>query len=82
MTCEVCYDPNHETGGHILSDTEMAYSVLVYVKRHPTNVVHGEAWIPPGKYVADEIKSKLVGRDLDTGWDIVDVLPGNCYPVK
>jgi hypothetical protein len=70
---------DHTTDGHVFSDTEMCFPVYVYVKRTKGNDIHGEAWIPDSAAVAHEVKLYMVGRDMDTGWDIVDVQAGRPY---
>lgn len=53
----------------------MIVVLKVEVEKDPTNEVTDDAWCPYARDVAEEIATKMVGRDLDTGWLIRSVGP-------
>lgn len=55
-------------------DGLMRYKLLVVgVKKEDTNEAEGDVWEPSRQDVAEIIGEKVIGRDHDTGWDIVSV---------
>lgn len=51
----------------------MKIRLIVEIEKERTNEVNGDAWCPLAHDVAEQVGRLVVGRDLDTGWQVRSV---------